>query len=39
MAKKANKPAEVQALPKGYTPDLKKVYKEEIVPALTKQFS
>jgi len=39
MAKKAAKPAEVQALPKGYTPDLKKVYKEEIVPALMKQFS
>ena len=39
MAKKASKPAEVQALPKGYTPDLKKVYKEEIVPALMKQFS
>ena len=39
MAKKANKPAEVQALPTGYTPDLKKVYKEEIVPALVKQFS
>ena len=39
MAKKANKPAEVQALPAGYCPDLKKVYKEEIVPALVKQFS
>ena len=39
MAKKSNKPAEVQALPKGYVPDLKKVYKEEIVPALMKQFS
>ena len=39
MAKKANKPAEAQALPKGYVPDLKKVYKEEIVPALMKQFS
>ena len=39
MAKKNNKPAEVQALPKGYVPDLKKVYKEEIVPALMKQFS
>ena len=33
MAKKATKAAEVQALPTGYTPDLKKVYKEEIVPA------
>ncbi|MBQ4183786.1 MAG: 50S ribosomal protein L5, partial [Bacteroidales bacterium] len=39
MAKKANKTAEVQALPAGYTPDLKKVYTEEIVPALVKQFS
>ena len=39
MAKKATKPAEAQALPTGYTPDLKKVYKEEIVPALVKQFS
>ena len=39
MAKKANKPAEVQALPTGYCPDLKKVYKEEIIPALMKQFS
>ena len=35
MAKKTNKPAEAQALPKGYVPDLKKVYKEEIVPATT----
>lgn len=39
MAKKNNKPAEVQALPAGYVPTLKKVYKEEIVPALVKQFS
>jgi len=39
MAKKNNKPAEVQALPKGYVPSLKKVYKEEIVPSLEKQFS
>ena len=39
MAKKTNKPAEVQALPAGYVPTLKKVYKEEIVPALMKQFS
>ena len=39
MAKKANKPAEVQAVPTGYCPDLKKVYKEEIVPALVKQYS
>ena len=36
MAKKANKPAEAQALPKGFVPDLKKVYKDEIVPALMK---
>ena len=39
MAKKNNKPAEAQALPAGYVPSLKKVYKEEIVPALMKQFS
>ena len=39
MAKKATKTAEVQALPTGYTPDLKKVYTQEIVPALVKQFS
>ena len=39
MAKKANKAVEVQALPKDYVPSLKKVYKEEIVPALVKQFS
>ena len=39
MAKKSNKPVEVQALPAGYVPSLKKVYKEEIVPALVKQFS
>ncbi|MBR6347001.1 MAG: 50S ribosomal protein L5 [Bacteroidales bacterium] len=39
MAKKASKPAEVQALPKAYVPSLKKVYKEEIVPALKEQFS
>ena len=38
MAKKAEK-AQVQALPAGYVPSLKKVYKEEIVPALVKQFS
>ena len=38
MAKKAEKPAEAVALPKGYVPSLKKVYKEEIVPALVKQF-
>ena len=39
MAKKATKPAESQAIPQGYCPDLKKMYKEEIVPALEKQFS
>ena len=39
MAKKPNKPAEAQALPKGYVPSLKKVYKEEIIEKLTKQFS
>lgn len=35
MAKKA---AEQAALPKGYTPDLKKVYKEQIIDKLMKQF-
>ena len=40
MAKKAtNKPAEAQVLPAGYVPSLKKVYKEEIVEKLMKQFS
>ncbi|MBR1871769.1 MAG: 50S ribosomal protein L5 [Bacteroidales bacterium] len=39
MAKKKNAPVEVQALPAGYVPTLKKVYREEIVPALMKQFS
>ncbi|MBQ9892666.1 MAG: 50S ribosomal protein L5 [Bacteroidales bacterium] len=39
MAKKTNKPAEAQVLPKGYVPSMKKQYKEEIVPALMKQFS
>jgi large subunit ribosomal protein L5 len=39
MAKKKEAPVEVVALPKGYVPTLKKVYKEEIVPALVKQFS
>ena len=38
MAKKA-KEVEVQALPQGYVPTLKKVYKEEIVDKLMKQFS
>ena len=37
MAKK-NATAEVQALPKEYVPSLKKIYREEIVEKLTKQF-
>ena len=37
MAKKAEK-VEVKALPTGYVPTLKKVYKEEIVDKLVKQF-
>ena len=37
MAKKAEK-VEVKALPAGYVPTLKKVYKEEIVDKLTKKF-
>ena len=39
MAKKKNESVEVMELPAGYVPTLKKVYKEEIVPALMKQFS
>ena len=40
MAKKAtNAPAEANVLPAGYVPTLKKVYKEEIVEKLMKQFS
>ena len=39
MAKKKNETVEVVALPAGYVPTLKKVYKEEIIPALMKQFS
>ena len=40
MAKKAtSKPVEAQELPKDYVPSLKKVYKEEIVDKLMKQFS
>ncbi|MBP9998571.1 MAG: 50S ribosomal protein L5 [Bacteroidales bacterium] len=35
---KNNTPAEVQALPTGYVPTLKKLYKEEIVDKLVKQF-
>ncbi len=38
MAKK-NAAAAVQTVPAGYVPDLKKVYREKIVPNLTKQFS
>ena len=38
MAKKAEK-TEVQALPAGYVPNLKKLYKEEIIDRLMKQFS
>ena len=38
MAKKAQK-VEVMALPADYVPTLKKTYREEIVPALMKQFS
>ena len=37
MAKKAEK-VEVKALPTGYVPTLKKVYKEEIIDKLVKQF-
>ena len=40
MAKKdTKKPAEAQAVPAGYVPTLKKVYNEEIVGKLMKQFS
>ena len=40
MAKKTkNEPVATVALPAGYVPTLKKVYNEEIVPALMKQFS
>lgn len=38
MAKK-NASAAAQTLPAGYVPDLKKAYREKIVPALEKQFS
>ena len=37
MAKK-NNTAEVSALPTGYVPALKSVYKDEIVPKLMKEF-
>ena len=39
MAKSNKTTAEQAALPKGYVPTLKKVYKEEIVPKLMKEFS
>ena len=40
MAKKTkNEAAAAQVVPAGYVPSLKKVYKEEIVPAMMKQFS
>ena len=41
MAKKAKtqEPQAAPQLPQGYVPSLKKVYREEIVPALVKQFS
>lgn len=35
---KTKKPAEQQVVPAGYIPTLKKEYKEQIVPALVKQF-
>ncbi|MCQ2158719.1 MAG: 50S ribosomal protein L5 [Bacteroidales bacterium] len=36
---KTNKPVEAQVLPAGYVPTLKKVYREQIIDALKKQFS
>ena len=39
MAKKETKAQPTATLPTSYVPTLKKVYKEEIVPALVKQFS
>ena len=39
MAKKNNNAPAEQALPAGYVPTLKTVYKEQVVPALMKQFS
>ncbi len=39
MAKNNKETVVAQALPAGYVPSLKKVYKEEIVPAMMKQFS
>jgi large subunit ribosomal protein L5 len=39
MAKKEKKAAVEQTVPAGYVPTLKKAYKEEVVPALVKQFN
>lgn len=39
MAKKTTTAAAAKAAPAGYIPTLKKMYREEIVPALVKQFS
>ena len=39
MAKKNNNAPAEQALPAGYVPTLKTVYREQVVPALMKQFS
>lgn len=39
MAKKATKPEVTVAVSAGYVPSLKKVYKEQIIPNLKKQFS
>ena len=36
---KTNKAAEAQVLPAGYVPTLKKVYKEQIIDSLVKQFN
>ncbi|MCR4565634.1 MAG: 50S ribosomal protein L5 [Bacteroidales bacterium] len=38
MAKKAKEQAQQAAVPAGYVPSLQKVYKEEIVPTLVKEF-
>lgn len=39
MAKKTKKEAGVQVVPAGYIPSLRKAYKEEVVPAMMKQFA
>lgn len=39
MAKNKKEAPKEQFVPAGYVPSLKKVYKEEIIPALEKQFS